>query len=66
MSLQGRKLRADDDLSFESWEAVEDVYEEMLDEEYELGKLKKAYAKTAADKLTIDTDERGGKISDGA
>lgn len=61
----------DDDLSFESWEAVEDVYEEMLDEEYEVEKLKKAKARTRLNdrrdpELTLDTAEEEDKSSQGA
>lgn len=60
----------DDDLSFESWEAVEDVYEEMLDEENELQRLQKAKALARLNdkrdpELTLDTDEEEDKSSEG-
>lgn len=61
----------DDDLSFESWEAVEDVYEEMLGEEYEVEKLRKAKARTRLNarrdpELTLDTAEKEDTTSEGA
>lgn len=53
----------DEDFSIESWEAVEDVYEEMLDEEYELGKLSKSARLRVDDSYAeiTDTDEEGGQ-----
>ena len=53
-------------MTFENWEALEDVYEEMLDEELELTKLKKANARKRDLELTL-TDEDGEKLrSEGA
>ena len=48
-------------MTFENWEALEDVYEEMLDEELELTKLKKANARKRDLELTL-TDEDGEKL----
>ena len=56
----------DEDMTFENWEALEDVYEEMLDEEAELAKLKKANARKRDPELTL-TDEDEEKLrSEGA
>lgn len=56
--LQGRKLRVDDDLNFESWEAIADVYEEMFPEEFLMEKFQKV--RKGSVKLTLDTDEGEG------
>mmetsp|Transcript_22776 Transcript_22776/g.56201 ORF Transcript_22776/g.56201 Transcript_22776/m.56201 type:complete len:195 (-) Transcript_22776:147-731(-) len=56
-----RKL-LEEDFSFESLEVAEDVYEDILDEEYELGKVKRDVKRRQRGDLTTDTDEEGRPV----